>query len=96
VVFWEIDVLGLEDDNGIQYHQGYEVGMYVCVCNGVTDREVSEAIEAGAKTRTAVTHACGAGGDCGSCHRTIDEMIASKCPADALIAAQSLVRERAA
>jgi len=75
--------------------------MYVCVCNGVTDREVSEAIEAGAKTRTAVTHACGAGGDCGSCHRTIDEMIASKCPSrenggEALVAAQSLVRERAA
>ncbi len=80
--------------------------MYVCVCNGVTDREVSEAIEAGAKTRTAVTRACGAGGDCGSCHRAIDEMLGSKCSpldksadkktADGLIAARDLVRERAA
>jgi bacterioferritin-associated ferredoxin len=70
--------------------------MYVCVCNGVTDREVSAAIDAGAKTRAEVTRACGAGGDCGSCHRTIDDMIGAKCPGDALVAAAALVRERAA
>ena len=69
--------------------------MYVCVCNGVTDAEVNEAIDGGAKTRLDVTHACGAGGDCGSCHRTIDEMLESKCDRG-LIAARGLVRERAA
>ncbi len=73
--------------------------MYVCVCNGVTDREVNEAIEAGAETRMDVTHACGAGGDCGSCHRQIEEMLDSKCSGSGngrLIAADGLVRERAA
>ena len=49
--------------------------MYVCCCNVVTDREVAEAIEAGAHTRAEVTRACGAGGDCGACHGTIEGMI---------------------
>ena len=92
----EIDGPDLEDDNGIQYHLRYEVRrMYVCVCNGVTDEEVSDAIEGGAKTRTDVTRACGAGGDCGSCHRAIDEMIDS-CSGGALVDARALARVRAA
>jgi bacterioferritin-associated ferredoxin len=70
--------------------------MYVCVCNGVTDREVGAAIEAGARTRTEVTRACSAGGDCGSCHRAIDEMIDAKCAGEALLHARSLARVRAA
>jgi bacterioferritin-associated ferredoxin len=69
--------------------------MYVCVCNAVTDQEVDQAIDAGATTRQEVTRACGAGGDCGSCHRMIEERIAEK-QAAPLIAAADLVRERAA
>ena len=67
--------------------------MYVCVCNAVTKKCVEEAIEAGAETRNDVTKACGAGGDCGGCHRYIEKMIEQR---DELIAAGDLVRERAA
>jgi bacterioferritin-associated ferredoxin len=103
----------LADDNGIQYHVIHEVRwMYVCCCNVVTDREVADAIEAGARTRSEVTRACGAGGDCGACHATIDGMIEAHgeerdatrlCgiakgeeAVEALVPAAALVRGRAA
>lgn len=57
--------------------------MYVCVCHAVTDKEVLAAIQAGASHREAVTAACGAGGDCGSCHGMIEEMIAEQASPDA-------------
>jgi bacterioferritin-associated ferredoxin len=87
-------------------------GMYVCCCNAVTDREVAEAIQGGARTRAEVTRFCGAGGDCGACHETIEEMIegvgggcraslskletAKPERAEPLVPAAALVRERAA
>ncbi len=49
--------------------------MFVCVCMAVTEAEVGAAIEGGCHTRDAVTKACKAGGDCGSCHGMIDYMI---------------------
>lgn len=49
--------------------------MFVCVCHAVSDTRVREAIEAGASTREEVTRCCGAGGDCGGCHRYIEDMI---------------------
>lgn len=49
--------------------------MYVCVCLAVTDVEVKSAVEAGATSVDAVTSACKAGGDCGSCHDMIEDMI---------------------
>jgi bacterioferritin-associated ferredoxin len=49
--------------------------MYVCVCRAVTEREIQKAIEGGARTVEAVTEACCAGDDCGSCHAQIEEMI---------------------
>ena len=73
--------------------------MYVCVCNAVTDREVGQAIDAGAGTRLEVTRACGAGGDCGACHGMIEEMLEARgCSKGqpGLVAASELVRERAA
>jgi bacterioferritin-associated ferredoxin len=60
--------------------------MYVCVCFAVTDKEIEAAIDAGAETREAVTRACQAGGDCGSCHEMIEQIIEVK----------RLTRERAA
>jgi len=67
--------------------------MWVCICHAVADREVNAAIEAGAVTREAVTAACGAGGDCGSCHHMIEGMIKAR---DELVGAETLVRHRAA
>jgi len=49
--------------------------MILCVCQGVSERAVCETIVEGAESIDAVTRRCGAGGDCGSCHDEIREMI---------------------
>ena len=57
-----------------RFHYQHEE-MYICVCRAVTDGEVESAIENGADSLCAVARACGAGGDCGSCHETIERML---------------------
>jgi bacterioferritin-associated ferredoxin len=49
--------------------------MFVCLCNGVTSHVVSEAVANGACTSKQIAEACGAGGDCGRCRRTLRAMI---------------------
>lgn len=41
--------------------------MYVCVCNAVTERQVYQAIEEGAKTVKDLSRKLGVGTECGSC-----------------------------
>jgi len=41
--------------------------MYVCVCNAVTERQVKEAIDAGATTVKALSRQLGVGSQCGAC-----------------------------
>ena len=53
--------------------------MYVCVCRAVTDKQVNEVIESGAESVAEVTRACEAGGDCGACRQTIEDMIDDHC-----------------
>ena len=50
----------------------------VCLCRGVSERKVLRAIERGATTVEEVTERCGAGGTCGGCHPTIDELLATR------------------
>jgi len=49
--------------------------MYVCICRAVTEETVRAAIKGGAHSVEAVTGACCAGDDCGSCHGVIEQMI---------------------
>jgi bacterioferritin-associated ferredoxin len=49
--------------------------MIVCLCQGVSEKHVNNAIADGARTRKEVTELCGAGGNCGGCHRTIKLML---------------------
>ncbi|QEM46820.1 (2Fe-2S)-binding protein [Mycolicibacterium grossiae] len=49
--------------------------MYVCLCAGVTNRAVAEAVAAGARTSAQVAAACGAGAECGRCRRTVRALI---------------------
>jgi bacterioferritin-associated ferredoxin len=71
--------------------------MYVCICLAVTDREVTEAIDRGADSIAAVTRACGAGGDCGACHETIQQIIdAGRDAAAGPVKRLPVVNERAA
>ena len=41
--------------------------MYVCLCNGVTDRQIREAADAGCRTMSELTMRTGCGATCGSC-----------------------------
>ena len=64
--------------------------MYVCVCNGVTDRQVREAVEKGCGSVGELTMRTGAGSNCGSCLDMAAEMIAqmqSELPLPLLVAA---------
>jgi bacterioferritin-associated ferredoxin len=70
--------------------------MYVCVCKAVKVGEVEAAIDQGANSVAAVTSVCRAGGDCGACHATIEQMIERKCDRSGPIPALRLVRTRAA
>lgn len=41
--------------------------MYVCLCNGVTEREIRQVAEAGCRTMSELTMRTGCGATCGSC-----------------------------
>lgn len=45
--------------------------MYVCLCNALTDRQVRDAVVAGATRPSEVYGACGCAVQCGSCARTM-------------------------
>jgi bacterioferritin-associated ferredoxin len=49
--------------------------MIVCLCNGLTDAVVREAIAAGAKRPKEVYCACGKNAQCGCCTGTILSML---------------------
>jgi bacterioferritin-associated ferredoxin len=51
--------------------------MILCICRGVSEREVSEAVAQGAASVSEVRRACGAGGDCGSCIADIKAQLAA-------------------
>lgn len=52
--------------------------MYVCLCNGFTDRCVDRAIENGAKTLGQVYKQIGAAPDCGRCGSAIRERLQTR------------------
>lgn len=41
--------------------------VYVCICNGVTDRQIREAADAGCRSVSELTMRTGCGASCGSC-----------------------------
>ncbi|MFL5458673.1 MAG: bacterioferritin-associated ferredoxin [Myxococcales bacterium] len=51
--------------------------MLVCVCRGVSDRELRDVLARGASTLRDVGRACGAGTDCGSCRDLLRNMLGS-------------------
>ncbi|WP_147653090.1 (2Fe-2S)-binding protein [Vulcaniibacterium gelatinicum] len=65
--------------------------MYVCICNGVTDREIRDAAAAGCDSLAELTMRTGCGANCGSCldhaERILDEMRAPAMPLPVLQAA---------
>jgi bacterioferritin-associated ferredoxin len=49
--------------------------MYVCLCVGVTEREIRETLSQGAETVEEVMYCTGAGTRCGGCLLTIEELV---------------------
>jgi bacterioferritin-associated ferredoxin len=49
--------------------------VYICLCNGLTDRQIADAIAAGATRPKDVYCACGRQPQCGNCTRTIVSLI---------------------
>jgi bacterioferritin-associated ferredoxin len=50
--------------------------MIVCICKGVSDREIQGAIHQGARTLAAIGNSCGAGTCCGACRGDLQDMLA--------------------
>jgi bacterioferritin-associated ferredoxin len=51
----------------------------VCICRGVSDRQVRLAVANGAATLREVRAMCDAGRGCGSCHEQIQGMLGTGC-----------------
>ena len=46
------------------------LSMYVCICNGVTERDIRQAAEAGCRSVPELTMRTGCGATCGTCLET--------------------------
>ncbi|MGH3343877.1 MAG: (2Fe-2S)-binding protein [Carbonactinosporaceae bacterium] len=64
--------------------------MYVCICHGVTEREVRREIAAGARSAEDIGDRCGAGTGCGSCVDRVCALLSESAPAHAMIALQTI------
>jgi len=58
--------------------------MYVCICNGVTDRDIRQAAEAGCRSVAELTMRTGAGATCGSCLDMAAELLEAARPRESL------------
>lgn len=52
--------------------------MYVCGCEGVTDRTVNAAVAAGARSVEEIAERCGAGARCGGCWPELERLLDEK------------------
>ena len=50
--------------------------MYVCVCHGITDREIRAAADAGCRDVHELTMRLGCGASCGSCLPLAEQILA--------------------
>jgi bacterioferritin-associated ferredoxin len=57
--------------------------MYVCLCHGVTDREIRAAVDLGVDSLDAIGRHLGVGTRCGCCRDTAAQLISDcrRCPA---------------
>ena len=66
--------------------------MYVCGCRAVTDREVHEAVQAGARSAAEVAARCGAGSRCGNCVDLVLAVVEASTPSERPVALPVLAR----
>lgn len=51
--------------------------MIVCHCRAVSDRVITAEVAAGATALPDLAARCGAGSDCGGCHRRLEQLLAT-------------------
>jgi bacterioferritin-associated ferredoxin len=56
--------------------------MWVCLCKGVTDRQIRSAIAAGARTPVEIANRCRAGTRCGGCLPEVCRILAEHLAAE--------------
>jgi len=49
--------------------------LIVCICEGLSERAITERIDAGDRSVTDLGRSCGAGADCGSCSTQLRQML---------------------
>lgn len=49
--------------------------MYVCMCYGVTDKQIKQAVDQGATNMKSIRQALNVGSQCGKCIRMTQEVI---------------------
>jgi bacterioferritin-associated ferredoxin len=54
--------------------------MYVCICNALTEADVSRCLEAGAATPAEIYKAAGCRPNCGICKDHLEDLIREKAP----------------
>lgn len=54
--------------------------MYVCICNGVTDRQIREAAASGVRSVAELTMRTGCGATCGTCLETAAGILDAHAP----------------
>ena len=54
--------------------------MIICLCEGVSDRDVQSAVGRGCRSVADLSRSNGAGSGCGSCHSQLRELIAHHRP----------------
>jgi bacterioferritin-associated ferredoxin len=58
--------------------------VYVCICNGITDRQIREVAAAGCRSVSELTMRTGAGAGCGSCLELAAQLLDEANSANAL------------
>mgnify|MGYP002636737708 CR=1 FL=1 len=51
--------------------------MIVCLCEGVSERDIEEAAAHGARSLDRLARTTGAGSSCGSCHNALRDLLAA-------------------
>jgi len=49
--------------------------MYVCICNGITDRDIRQAADGGCRSLAELTMRTGCGACCGTCLETAAQVL---------------------
>lgn len=58
--------------------------MYVCNCRGITDKQIREAVRAGACNRQALSLCLDVGTGCGKCSEQLEDLLESGARSDPL------------